>query len=75
MKTRRGGENVGQASEGSKNRGGEWNQKDNSQHSRAELCDLKVHPPPLVPQVPARTFEGAFLARLTLTAGHQALDV
>lgn len=70
VKTRRGGENVGRDSEGSKNRGGEWNHKDNSQHSRAELCDLNMCRPPPVPQVPARAFKGAFFSLWTLTTGH-----
>lgn len=34
---------MGQDSEGRKNRGSEWNQKDNSQHSREELCDLNMY--------------------------------
>lgn len=75
VKTRRGGTNVARDSEGSENTGGEWNQKDNRQHSRAELCDLNMGLPPLVPRVLARAFEGTFLSRLTLTAGHRALDV
>lgn len=62
VKTRRGGENVGRDSEGSENRGGEWNQKDSSQHSRAELCDLNVGLPPLMPRVLGPSRVPSFLA-------------